>query len=461
MRIVKPTFYDRFVCIADACDFTCCQEWKIAVDDETYKKWKKVKPPQGVKTRKTNLTRYTCFKEGQRVIDLDQNHKCPFLDEHKLCRLVREYGEDMISETCQIFPREIHEFEDGKEYTLMPCCPVTVDFLSEGRFETIECQTPEATTECQTPEESTGCQIPEASTRCQTPEESTGCQTQEAGTECQTQEAGTECQTQEASTECQTQEASTECQTQEASTGNLKNLRGLRKVFMEIQGNPDFSLEEALLTNFYLMLDEFKQWEENYDENLPEDEIMPYQMFHSAEELLFYSHEIQETIKGLTFDDEACFGECNNLFLDLIDNYRIQHIYDGYLQELAAFAEEFINEKERFNYHEFKGVWSQYENLMRNFLLQELYADLLIPGADLEGALVKLQWISMEYVAIRHLCFLSYKLKGSLDYNAVRDYIVLVSRIMGYEEDDIYDYLESMFEDLVWDWGYMALIVGK
>ena len=33
--IVKPDFYYKFICIAKDCDFTCCQEWKIAVDDVT------------------------------------------------------------------------------------------------------------------------------------------------------------------------------------------------------------------------------------------------------------------------------------------------------------------------------------------------------------------------------------------------------------------------------------------
>ena len=31
----------------------------------------------------------------------------------------------------------------------------------------------------------------------------------------------------------------------------------------------------------------------------------------------------------------------------------------------------------------------------------------------------------------------------------------------GYENDDIYEYLENSFEAPIWDWGYFALIVGK
>ena len=39
-REIKIDYYDKFNCIADKCSFTCCQEWKIAVDEDTYTKWK-------------------------------------------------------------------------------------------------------------------------------------------------------------------------------------------------------------------------------------------------------------------------------------------------------------------------------------------------------------------------------------------------------------------------------------
>lgn len=39
----------------------------------------------------------------------------------------------MLSETCQIFPREIHEFQDHKEATMMPCCPAVLDIWKEKK----------------------------------------------------------------------------------------------------------------------------------------------------------------------------------------------------------------------------------------------------------------------------------------------------------------------------------------
>ena len=47
----------------------------------------------------------------------------------------------------------------------------------------------------------------------------------------------------------------------------------------------------------------------------------------------------------------------------------------------------------------------------------------------------------------------------ALDYETVREYMVVISRMTGYEEEDIRGYLENSFAELIWDWGYFALII--
>ena len=39
MELLKPDFYDAFVCIASRCRDTCCAGWEIEVDEETLKKY--------------------------------------------------------------------------------------------------------------------------------------------------------------------------------------------------------------------------------------------------------------------------------------------------------------------------------------------------------------------------------------------------------------------------------------
>ena len=140
---IRPDYYDEFSCIAGQCPITCCQEWKIAVDADTNRRWKKVLPPDTMpgcaksqsldqasgdsKNCGKNLSTYTCMKDGIRVIRLDEEHRCPFLAKDKLCRLVLAYGDSILSETCTTFPREVHRFADHEEDTLMPGCPAVID----------------------------------------------------------------------------------------------------------------------------------------------------------------------------------------------------------------------------------------------------------------------------------------------------------------------------------------------
>lgn len=127
MELLKPDYYDEFTCIADKCTISCCREWKINIDDETYRNWKTIQPPSEVPGHRSCLQAYTMKKDGSRIMKMTEEHDCPFLAKNRLCYLVSAYGDSMLSETCQIFPREIHEFQDHKEATMMPCCPAVLD----------------------------------------------------------------------------------------------------------------------------------------------------------------------------------------------------------------------------------------------------------------------------------------------------------------------------------------------
>ena len=48
----------------------------------------------------------------------------------------------------------------------------------------------------------------------------------------------------------------------------------------------------------------------------------------------------------------------------------------------------------------------------------------------------------------------------TLTYNDIRDAIVILTRMTGYDDDDIYEYLENSFESLYWEWGYFAMILA-
>lgn len=77
MKRIRPDYYDKFTCIADQCSITCCQEWKIGVDADTNRKWKKIFHQRMSHHRKESECLYN-EKDGGRVIELTGEHKCPF-----------------------------------------------------------------------------------------------------------------------------------------------------------------------------------------------------------------------------------------------------------------------------------------------------------------------------------------------------------------------------------------------
>lgn len=378
-RVIKPDYYDNFTCIAERCSFTCCQEWKIAVDDSTAKKWKSISIPKSLQTKNKKLSYFTTCKDNSRVIALNREHQCPFLNKEKLCELVITYGDEMLSETCRIFPREVHDYDNRKEYTLMPSCPAVIDLLKEQEtFSLIEENMPVSVSE-----ENIHIQI--------------------------------------------------------------------RSLFINIMRRKDISPEMALLMIFYLALDLLEQ------EPLTEKMLEEYKKGG----ILW---ELQKTIEEMEFDSLATFEERNELFLDLIENYRKERMYRNYLDEIADLAEAYVESYDVLLMEEklqaFCREWKSYESLFRNLLCEELFAELLLPGEGLQHMVVKLQWLAMEYAVIYQCLFLKWDKTGILTYEDVRDYIVLLFRMTGYEEEDIYEYLENSFASLIWDWGYFALIAN-
>lgn len=117
----KISFYDKFKCTADKCNLTCCSGWDIAVDDKTFEKWHECS--------KNYCS--SCFSDDDsRIINKETEEDCPFLDTDKLCHIVKDSGDDYLSETCRTFPRIINNYNDRREVSLSCACPEVVEIIS-------------------------------------------------------------------------------------------------------------------------------------------------------------------------------------------------------------------------------------------------------------------------------------------------------------------------------------------
>ena len=381
MKRIRPDYYEKFQCIAGLCSITCCQEWKIAVDADTNRKWKKLLPPQDVTPLKKNLSAYTTNKNGGRVIELTEDHKCPFLNKNKLCKLVTAYGDRVLSETCTVFPREVHRFSEWEEETLMPCCPAVIDLLRKEEESHIRMERWTAADEFE--------QI---------------------------------------------------CVM-------------IRNHIADLFSEEDKSVEEILLCAFYILSELHR-----IRETLTPEIVTEYFCDESREQLV-------QAIRELAADPAGTMEEQNELLQDLAVNYRKEGLYQNYLDPVIDAAEELSEHYEDLDLlrlsDAFAVEFDRYEPLMKKFLKNEMLSDLFPPDGDIESMMVHFQWIAMEYAVIRHSIFLQWYQsgKGEIPYELVRDYIVVICRMTGYEEEDIYEYLENSFESLIWDFGYLALIV--
>lgn len=375
MRRVRPDYYEKFQCIADRCTITCCQEWKIGVDNETNRKWKKLLPPDTVVDKKKNLSAYTVKKDGMRVIALDEKLRCPFLNEEKLCRLVCTYTDRVLSDTCTQFPREVHRFSTHEEETLMPCCPAVIDIWKDAK----EITFPKVDRE-------------------------------------------------------------------------YKDLLfAIREHMMELLEDSTQRLENQLNQGFYILLELNKQ------DSLTMQLVNEYFSGESVTQL-------REAISQIPMDELDSMDECNELLQDLAVNYQKEGLYKKYLDPILLQAKQLSETYAADTMCEdlqlFEKQFRQWQPLLRKFLLNEFYSDLLVPDGDLESMIVSMQWIGMEYAVIRHSVFLKWLERKQFTYEELRDYMVVITRMTGYEQEDIVEYLQNSFESLVWDWGYFALVTG-
>ena len=399
--MIEPEFYNDFHCIAGQCSFTCCKEWKIAVDPETKKRWRKRSVPEMIlesgrvpehacrsSLDKAQLSQFVMKKDGGEIIELLPNMRCPFLEDTELCRLVLDYGEKCLSETCHVFPRETHEFADRTERTLVSCCPEIVDRLHDLHklnFTNLPYRDRTFLLE------------------------------------------------------------------------GKDKLFQIRNIMMYYLDDDTVSNEVNLKRTLFMLQDildkKAKGTQPDPGECLKEEDVQ----------------KLTEMILSMPKDTKASIEEQNALFLDITENYRKEGRYQGLLNPLCKMAEELSRAFREEDTAQMKSlcavhaeVVAAYAPLLRNYLVAEAFATLLIPGCTLRDMVLQLEWMIMEYVLIVHAMVLQMLCEKDrpLTYPKARELLILIARMTGYDGDEIEDYLQESFENPIWPWGYANYLLA-
>lgn len=132
-----PSYYKKFICIADKCPDTCCAGWEIVADSESLERYKSLEDDYGKKIRSL----ITVDSDGDSIF-IPQNNRCPFLLENGLCEMYIQLGHESLCRTCRQFPRHVTYFGARLETGISLSCPEAARIIMESpdpiTFETEE-----------------------------------------------------------------------------------------------------------------------------------------------------------------------------------------------------------------------------------------------------------------------------------------------------------------------------------
>lgn len=228
----------------------------------------------------------------------------------------------------------------------------------------------------------------------------------------------------------------------------------VREMILDIMKDEHYSLTERIMVSAHCL---FELLEE---EELTEETIEAY---GSAE----YLEPLVEELRKLEFDPSDSFWERNELFQDIVQFYCKEELYGEYVEEISMWArrlEEWYSDSDLLEKNkQFEMQYIRYEKLLTNYLLAEIWASCLKVDSTLEDMVMVFQWIVLEYCSMRQAIFLKWLSEDEeeVEYTMVRDYMMIISRMAGYDQSDIKNCLLHSFDCTLLEWGYLALVLGN
>ena len=115
----------QFRCIGSACEDSCCTGGRVDIDQEAYKKYAKIQDKELRPIIERNIKRHNSNRSNEHYakIKMLPNQQCVFFSEEKMCKIQVKHGEEYLSNTCAIYPRQINEVDAVAEKSATMSCP--------------------------------------------------------------------------------------------------------------------------------------------------------------------------------------------------------------------------------------------------------------------------------------------------------------------------------------------------
>ncbi len=125
MKLITPSFYKNFKCIAGACPDSCCQGWEVDADEDSLAYYKTLSG--SLRARIDSVLDKDEFENT--IFRLADKKRCPFLNQDNLCDMHIAIGGEHTPYTCRTFPRFINDFGGTREMGISFSCPIASDIM--------------------------------------------------------------------------------------------------------------------------------------------------------------------------------------------------------------------------------------------------------------------------------------------------------------------------------------------
>lgn len=124
-QLLVPQYMREFSCIGSACEDSCCIGWRVDIDEDTYKKYKKSRDLELKPLFEKNVTRQRSKSSAMSYakIRMENEGRCSFLSEENLCKVQLNIGAEFLSNTCTVYPRSINSINGVVEKSATMSCP--------------------------------------------------------------------------------------------------------------------------------------------------------------------------------------------------------------------------------------------------------------------------------------------------------------------------------------------------
>ena len=109
--------YQKFRCIAQNCEDSCCKGWEVDIDEATARDYRSRQGELGDRLRQVMRT-----VDGNTSMILQQG-RCPMWRQDGLCQIQAQWGHDALCQVCREYPRLYLDYGDFAEWGLELSCP--------------------------------------------------------------------------------------------------------------------------------------------------------------------------------------------------------------------------------------------------------------------------------------------------------------------------------------------------